>query len=98
MGADDTTDQDCSVSRRARIPLVPASGAGVSFRFGVPLSRQSVGASTDTGVHAALRCRGGARIGAPRAKVSMTIMAAPQSNNSRALARCARRAALAIRP
>lgn len=83
MGDDDTADQDCSVSRRARIPLVSASGAGVSFRFGVPLSRQSVGASTDTGVHAALRRRGGARIGAPRAKVSMTLMAAPQSGHTK---------------
>jgi len=69
------------LTHRSRRPACAAQGKAVPYRCQSMKSGRTVRATGSD--HAATRCIGGARIGCPRAKVSMMSIAAPQSRQTK---------------
>jgi hypothetical protein len=69
------------LTHRSRRPACAAQGKAVRYRCQSMKSGRTVRATESD--HAATCCVGGARIGCPRAKVSMMSIAAPQSRQTK---------------
>ena len=79
-GADTLNDPGWS---QAPNPIIPAQGKAVRYRHWTLKSRRFADASGSGHAHGAPRNGGGARIGCPRIRTSTTIIAAPQSGQTK---------------
>ena len=79
-GADTLNDPGWS---QAPNPIIPAQGKAVRYRHWTLKSRRLADASGSGHAHGAPRNGGGARIGCPRIRTSTTIIAAPQSGQTK---------------
>jgi hypothetical protein len=73
----DDARSDSWMTERARYEVATTQGKAVRYRRWPMQSGRSV-TKTAAGDHAATRNAGGARIGCPRVRISMMIIAAPQ--------------------
>ena len=73
---------DCSVPHWAGNWVIAAVGKSVCYRLWMLKSRRMVVRSAGDCIHTACRC-GGARMCCPRTRVSMMIIGAPQSGQTK---------------